>query len=76
MVEEVAGGGGATRLVIDDDLLGSSYVGGGKTGELGTFPVPDGPPHPTRRRAVGPLDAAASCCCRANTSLPLVTYPA
>ena len=78
MVEEVDGGGGTK--VVCEGLLGSSKVGGGKIGLLATFPVPDGPPPPTRLLVFGPellLAAAAICCwCLAKTSRPLVTYPA
>lgn len=65
-------------------LCGSSNVGGGKTGELGALPVPDGPPPPTRRLTpldLPPLGASkapepeeiTNCCCRAKSSRPLVT---
>jgi len=65
----------APEISEDDGFGGSSKVGGGKTGLDGTLPVPDGPPLPTRL-LVDPMAAAISCCCLANTSLPLVTYPA
>lgn len=60
----------ALAVVVEE---GSSKVGGGNMGLGGTFPVPEGPPPPTRRRTV--LDVA-NCCCRARTSRPEVTYPA
>jgi hypothetical protein len=75
VVEDVAGG----HTKFDCEGLGaSSNVGGGKAGLLGTFPVPDGPPLPTRRlELLDPPDAAAAiCCCLARTSRPDVTYPA
>lgn len=56
--------GAGTRFAVDA-LAGSSKEGGGKTGLDEAFPVPDGPPHPVRRRGVepaAPLAALKACC--------------
>lgn len=81
-----------TGTETEGGFAGSSNSGGGNIGWVDAFPVPDGPPPPTRFRGgigIPPLviPAAACCCCaascsaticcwRAKTSRPLVTYPA
>ena len=78
LVGAAAVGGVGTRVALG--LAGSSKVGTGNTGFVAARPVPDGPPDPVFRRGVPPLAPAAAlkacstiCCCRARTSLPLVT---